>query len=122
MRWTVESSTSSRSSDAGRVWATRWSENNSELASASMADTVWRKCCWRALSSAGTVGEATGEGDHAEQAGPEGGVLQSLADPVVDDVLAVMVAIAAGGQLGAEQPPGGEPGEHARGDEAQGER
>ena len=37
----VESSTSSRSSDAGSVWATRCRANSSELASASMLTRSW---------------------------------------------------------------------------------
>ncbi len=48
----VESSTSSRSSDAGIVWATRCRANSRELASASMLTRSWAKRCWRALSSA----------------------------------------------------------------------
>ena len=47
----VESSTSSRSSEAGSVWATRWSETSSELASVSRPTWLRAIDCWRADSN-----------------------------------------------------------------------
>ena len=68
------------------------------------------------------MGEAAGERDEPEQPGPQQTVAQAGGHADLVDVLGGDRSDRRHRQLSAEEATGGEPGEHAGGDEAQRER
>ena len=123
IRCTVESSTSSRSSEAGNVWATRCSEKSNELASARRLTRSSASCCWRAASRPARWVSPLVNATSPSRSGPQQAVaVRPFERPDLVDVLGRDSGDRRDTQLGAEEPAGGEPGEHAAGDEAQRER
>ena len=86
------------------------------------ADAIERQLLLPRCFETGAMGEAAGEGDQTEQAGPQQAVAQPAAEADLVDVLGGDRGDRGDAQLGTEEAAGGEPGEHAGGDQAQRER